>query len=52
MNKQEKINEELLKITPEETFYKLVKNYNLIELIDKEYTSSNATRKRKQHIKI
>lgn len=43
----EKINEELLKITPEETFYKLVKNYNLIELIDKEYTSSNATKEKK-----
>lgn len=43
----EKINEELLKITPEETFYKLVKNYNLIELIDKEYTSSTASKEKK-----
>lgn len=43
----EKINEELLNITPEETFYKLVKNYNLIELIDDEYTSSNATKEKK-----
>lgn len=43
----EKINEELLKITPEETFYKLVKNYNLIELVDTEYTSSSASKEKK-----
>ena len=36
----EKINEELLKISPQETFYKLVKNYNLIELVDPEYNST------------
>lgn len=35
-----KINEELLKITPEESFYMLVKDYNLIELIDPEYNST------------
>ena len=35
-----KIDEELLKITPEESFYMLVKNYNLIEMIDPEYNSS------------
>lgn len=36
----DKVNEELLKITPEESFYMLVKNYNLIELIDPEYNST------------
>ena len=34
-----KIDDELLKITPEEAFYMLVKNYNLIEMIDPEYNS-------------
>ncbi|MBE6063144.1 MAG: penicillin-binding protein [Clostridium butyricum] len=43
----EKINQELLKITPEETFYKLVKSYNLIELVDDGYTSLNASKEKK-----
>ena len=43
-----KINEELLKITPEESFYMLVKNYNLIELIDPEY---NSTKEKKEAYK-
>lgn len=34
----------LLKITPQDTFYSLVKTYNLIELIDPEY---NATKEKK-----
>ena len=44
----EKIDEELLKITPEECFYKLVKSYNLIELVDPEYTSEKATKEKKE----
>lgn len=44
----DKINEELLKITPEESFYMLVKNYNLIELIDPEY---NSTKEKKEEYK-
>ncbi|MDO5518437.1 MAG: penicillin-binding protein, partial [Clostridium sp.] len=36
----ETISQELLKISPEETFYKLVKNYNLIGLIDPDYNST------------
>lgn len=43
-----KINEELLKITPEESFYMLVKDYNLIELIDPEY---NSTKEKKDEYK-
>ncbi|WP_294403652.1 penicillin-binding transpeptidase domain-containing protein [uncultured Clostridium sp.] len=43
-----KINEELLKITPEESFYMLVKEYNLIELIDPEY---NSTKEKKEAYK-
>lgn len=43
-----KIDEELLKITPEESFYMLVKNYNLIELIDPEY---NSTKEKKEAYK-
>ena len=43
-----KINEELLKITPEESFYMLVKNYNLIELIDPDY---NSTKEKKEAYK-
>ena len=39
------IDEELLKITPEESFYTLVKNYDLIELIDPEY---NSTKEKKE----
>ena len=42
------INEELLKITPEECFYMLVKDYNLIELIDPEY---NSTKEKKEEYK-
>lgn len=40
-----KVNEELLKITPEESFYMLVKDYNLIELIDPDY---NSTKEKKE----
>lgn len=34
-----KLDEALLKITPEEMFYELVKSYNLVELVDPEYKS-------------
>jgi penicillin-binding protein 2 len=36
-----KLDEELLKITPEQTFYALVRSYNLIELADPEYNIKN-----------
>lgn len=37
----EKIDQELLKISAEETFYDMVKKYSLIQLVDPEYNSTN-----------
>ncbi|MGL6187244.1 MAG: peptidoglycan D,D-transpeptidase FtsI family protein [Clostridium chrysemydis] len=34
-----KVNAELLKMTPEDVFYQLVKNYDLIALVDKDYNA-------------
>lgn len=47
----EKIEEELLKISPEECFYKLVKSYDLIELITSEYTSKTASKEKQEQYK-
>lgn len=38
------LDQELLKVTPEEAFYDLVKAYNLIELIDSDYKSKEKTK--------
>ena len=38
------LDQALLKVTPEEAFYDLVKSYNLIELIDPEYKSKEKTK--------
>ena len=37
MTQNSQLDEALLKITPEDSFYALVRSYNLIELVDPDY---------------